>query len=90
MTSLRDELIQLSKAVATKAQEKDTNIQDSTDALKALTTAYAVLEKNPGKDGDNENNGGTFADFASTMKELPDGSAELAPRNSRRSPARKN
>ena len=90
MSSLRDELISLAKAVAAKAQETDTNLQDSTDALKALTVSYAVLEKNPGKGEDDENNGGTFADFASTMKEIPDAAAKLAPRNSRRTRTREN
>lgn len=64
--SLKSELEHLAATIAKKAQEAKTPLQESVDALKALTGLYSALQKGrKGSDGDDE--GDTFDDFAAQI-----------------------
>lgn len=65
--TLKTDLDTLAASIALKAALSDTSLQESVDALKALTQYYAVLQK--GKKADDEDEDGTFADFAASIGE---------------------
>lgn len=66
--SLREDMDALAKAVREKATEKNTPLQESIDALKALTAYYSAVQKNKGDDpGDPEKP--TFDDFSQQINE---------------------
>lgn len=66
--TLRDDLDKLATAVAKKAALSATTLQESVDALKALTPYYALTEKlrAKGDDGD-EPDGDTFEAFSAAV-----------------------
>ena len=52
MTSLAKILDDWAKTLSDKAAQKDTPLQESTDAFKAVTAYYAAQQKRAGKSGD--------------------------------------
>lgn len=80
--SLKDDLQNLANSIARKATLSDTDLQQSVDALKALTQYYAVLQKGRKAD-DDDSSEGTFADFAAQIDESK-GASNGAVRSRRR------
>jgi len=77
--SLRNNLDKLAENIAKKAAEKDTSLQESVDALKALTPYYALTAKLAAKGtGDDEDDGATFDAFSAEIA-----GAQEEPRNGR-------
>lgn len=65
--TLKQSLDTLAKHIAKKAADKDTSLQESTDALKALTQLFAVLNK--GKKPEVETSDeDTFEDLANRIE----------------------
>ena len=76
--SLESDLQALASAISKKAQDKDTLLQDSTDALKALTGLYAVLKKNKSNSDDSgDDDSPSFDTFSAAVQEHPHGNASL-------------
>lgn len=74
--TLETDLKSLASAISKKAQDKDTPLQNSTDALKALTGLYAVLNKNKSNASDNDGDDmPSFDTFSAAVKEPENGSA---------------
>lgn len=89
MSNLRSELDALASALCKKAQLPDTEIEASTDALKAVAAYYAIREKVKLKSSDSED--GETSDFNSFSgaihgagQEPPNGSRTPAPSGRRR------
>lgn len=84
-----DELDKLAKQVAAKAASADTPLQESVDALKALTPYYALLLKRkpdvPQDDGDAPSfrNFQASLDADTTTEESPNGGAQVRSRRRR-------
>lgn len=74
MTDLRKDLDKLATHIAKEATKAD-SLQESTDALKALTAYYAVLVKGKGKgdDADDTTNFGAFSSSINGAEENPNG-----------------
>lgn len=76
--TLRSDLDKLSAAIAKKAAERDTVLQEMVDALKALTPYYALTAKLDAKgQGEDEGDGDTFeamsAAIENAQEERPNG-----------------
>lgn len=87
--TLRSELDALASAVCEKAQLEATPIEASTDALKAVTTYYAVCAKVDAKsggveDGDIASFDSFSADIHGASQENPNGRPAKPPANRRR------
>ena len=67
--NLREEMDKVAEAVAKKAAEYDTPLQEKMDALKVLTAYYAAVEKSKKKGGDEPagGNGESFEDFTASI-----------------------
>lgn len=85
--TLQKDLDELASAVCKKAREADTQLDQRIDALKALTTYYAVREKVKAKNGDadgsEDGDFGTFqtAIHAAAQTEHPHGAASKPSRS---------
>jgi hypothetical protein len=65
----RADLDLLASAIAKKAAEKSTSLQEMVDALKALTPYYALTAKLDAKgQGDDEGDGATFEAFSAGIE----------------------
>lgn len=69
MTDLRADLDKLAANVAQKATLSATSLQESVDALKALTSYYAATQKVDAKNGgdDSDEDAPTFDNFATQI-----------------------
>jgi hypothetical protein len=68
--NLRADLDKLAGQIAKKAAQDVTTLQESVDALKALTPYYALTQKLALKGSDSdEANGATFEDFSAQIAE---------------------
>jgi hypothetical protein len=83
--TLRSNLDDLAASVAEKAQKTETPLQDSTDALKALTALYTALEKNRGQSDDGNEDTPSFEHFSKSLQEPVNGSPEIRDRRGRQS-----
>lgn len=87
MTSIRDELDNLAKAVMTRAQVGEAHLDQMTEALKVCATYYAICEKVKLKSGDEEPEG-TFNAFQRSIhganQEKPNGRPAQPPPGGRR------
>lgn len=66
---LRTDLDKLAGQIAKKAAQDATSLQESVDALKALTPYYALTQKLAAKSGDDETDGATFEAFSAQLVE---------------------
>lgn len=83
--TLETDLQRLASAISKKAQEETTPLQDSTDALKALTGLYAVLKKNKsGTPDEGDDDMPSFDTFSAAVKEPENGSTAMEAGNRRR------
>lgn len=72
--TLKADLDKLASSLAQKAAMDDTTLAEATDALKALTSLYAVITKGGKKGSEPPEDGDTFEDFASQIgEESPNG-----------------
>jgi hypothetical protein len=79
--TLKNELVELAKAIRKRASDKDTPFAEAVDALKALTALYATFAKDKGKSED-DSDGFTMADAQATIED--NGHGEAAVRSDRR------
>lgn len=75
MTNLRAELDTLAAKIAKNAALSDTSLQESVDALKALTSYYAATQKVDAKGGGDEpdEDAPTFSNFSAQIAEPKEG-----------------
>ena len=66
--NLKDILDKFAKRLSDKASEKDTPLQESTDAFKALTAYYAAQQKNRKKSSESEEDDTGEFSFADEVK----------------------
>lgn len=86
-TNLREEFDKLVVAISKKAAQSSTSLQESTEALEAVTKYYAVILKHEGEGkGDDAGDSTTFGAFSSQINGPPEnlnGRAEVPNRRGR-------
>jgi hypothetical protein len=80
--SLKSELEALAKDIRTRAGDAKTPFAEAVDALKALTTLYATLQKDKGKSED-VSDGFTMADAQDMIEDTGHGAAAVRSRRGR-------
>ena len=78
--SLKQTLDQWAEELATKAKEKSTSLQESTDAFKAVAAYHAALNKGRKKTEDDDEDSSKGFSFGSGVSEVMNGGAKIPTR----------